>query len=379
MQNMLDTREGERMKGKLTNGYVLVLAAACMWGSVGIFVKAISAMAVSSQSMAALRLLFGALILAPVLFFRGQRVDAIQQTDSSKGALAGFRLSKNTVVPTILLGAVGLALSNFMYYESMRSVGISTASVLLYTSPIFALVLGRILYREGVGTQKLFAVGLNVVGCVLTVTGGDFSSFSFSWYGVMTGVIAGLGGALMAVFSRMTSAENDPLTVTFWAFVAGAVFMGVISFPWIDVRQVLSVRLILLLAAFGTIPTAFAYIVYMTGLACDLETSKVPVVSSAETVVAAAVGIYLYGEAAGAMKLIGICTVLFSIGVMSATFSGRGVSAIVDRVLEALDFNLNLWQRNKHDDLQLLNERLASAGGSSKESDDSWKSWMYVR
>ena len=47
-------------------GYALVLIAALMWGTIGIFVNGISAMGVSSQSMAAFRLLTGAIMMAPV-------------------------------------------------------------------------------------------------------------------------------------------------------------------------------------------------------------------------------------------------------------------------------------------------------------------------
>ena len=54
-------------------GYVLVLIAALMWGTIGIYVNGISAMGITSQSMAAFRLLVGALILAPVLAFMGCR------------------------------------------------------------------------------------------------------------------------------------------------------------------------------------------------------------------------------------------------------------------------------------------------------------------
>ena len=46
-----NTEEAALKKSNL--GYVLVLIAALMWGSIGIFVNGISAMGVSSQSMAA--------------------------------------------------------------------------------------------------------------------------------------------------------------------------------------------------------------------------------------------------------------------------------------------------------------------------------------
>ena len=43
----------------------------------------------------------------------------------------------------------------------------STASVLLYTSPVFGVMLGRVLYREDVTPNKLVAIVFNIVGCVL--------------------------------------------------------------------------------------------------------------------------------------------------------------------------------------------------------------------
>ena len=178
-------------------GYVLVLIAALMWGSIGIFVNGISALGVSSQSMAAFRLLVGCrLILAPVLAFMGCRPGEGLVTERPQGPLALFKASPKELVPCALVGIVGLAAANTCYYECMGEVGMSTASVLLYTSPVFGVVLGRVLYREDVTPNKLVAIVFNIVGCVLAVTSGDLSGFHFSAWGVASGVIAGLCGAL---------------------------------------------------------------------------------------------------------------------------------------------------------------------------------------
>lgn len=366
------------MKGNATRGYAMVFAAACLWGAIGIFVNAATAMGLASQSTAALRLLFGAIVLAPILILRRGRGSSAHGQGQSAAISSAFHLGKKAFVPTALVGTVGLALANFLYYESIGSVGISTASVLLYTSPIFATALGRVLYKEEICAQKLVAVGMNFTGCILTVTNGGFLAFEFSWYGVLAGVGAALGGALLAIFSSKASAEEDPLAVTFWAFVVGAVFMGAVSFPWNDVRQAMSLQLILLFGAFGTISTALAYILYMTGLAHGLEASKVPVVASAETAVAAVVGIALYGEQAGAIKVLGIYMVLASILVMNMTPRRQARSAIGGYARESFGFSSSGWQRKKEDELRLLRERLASAGGVSQDQ-DSWKSWLYVR
>ena len=49
----------------------------------------------------------------------------------------------------------------------------------------------------------------------------------------------------------------------------------------------------------------------------DLETSKVPVVCSVETIVASVTGVFLFNENLGGMKLLGIALVLCSIAVMN--------------------------------------------------------------
>ena len=134
-------------------GYVLVLIAALMWGTIGIFVNGISALGVSSQSMAAFRLLSGAVLMAPVLAFIGCQGGA--REGKASGPMVLFKASPKELVPCALVGIVGLAVANTCYYECMGEVGMSTASVLLYTSPVFGVVLGRVLYREDVTPNKL--------------------------------------------------------------------------------------------------------------------------------------------------------------------------------------------------------------------------------
>lgn len=354
-------------------GYVLVLIAALMWGTIGIFVNGISAMGVSSQSMAAFRLLTGAIMMAPVLAFMGCRSNACEGRTATPRAL--FKASPKELVPCALVGIVGLAVANTCYYECMREVGMSTASVLLYTSPVFGVALGRVLYREDVTLNKLIAIVFNVLGCVLAVTSGDLSGFHFSVWGVASGVIAGLCGALLAVFSRMATKTLHPLAVTFWGFVFGGAVMAVITAPWVDMAAAMSAQLILLFVGFGLVPTTLAYICYMQGLSMDLETSKVPVVASFETVATVLVGIGVYAESAGAIKVLGIVLVLMSILIMNTDFSKLRNSAIVKRIVESMTFKPNAWWTEKSQDMDLFRERT----GIALEPTVQESPWYFVR
>ena len=354
-------------------GYALVLIAALMWGTIGIFVNGISAMGVSSQSMAAFRLLTGAVMMAPVLAFMGCRSNSCEGRAHTPWSL--FKASPGELVPCALVGIVGLGIANTCYYECMREVGMSTASVLLYTSPVFGVALGRVLYREDVTPNKLVAIVCNVLGCVLAVTSGDLSGFQFSVWGVASGVVAGLCGALLAVFSRMATKTLHPLAVTFWGFVFGGCFMAVLSAPWTDMAAAMSAQLMLLFVGFGLVPTALAYIFYMQGLSMGLETSKVPVVASFETVATVLVGIGIYAEPAGAAKILGIVLVLASIVIMNTDFAKLRNSAFAGHVVESMTFKPHTWWTEKSQDMDLFRERT----GIALEPTVQESPWYFVR
>ena len=347
-------------------GYVLVLIAALMWGSIGIFVNGISAMGVTSQSMAAFRLLSGAVLMAPVLAFMGCQGGA--REGKASGPLALFKASPKELVPCALLGIIGLATANTLYYECMGEVGMSTASVLLYTSPVFGVMLGRVLYREDVTPNKLVAIAFNIGGCVL-------SGFHFSVWGVTSGVIAGFCGASLAVFSRIATKTVHPLAVTFWGLVFGGAVMAAIAAPWPDVAAAMSPQLLLLFLGFGLIPTAVAYVLYMQGLSRGLETSKVPVVMSFETVVTVLLGIGVYAEPAGTIKVLGIVLVLASIVIMNTDFSKLRNSVFVDHVIESMTFKPNAWWTEKSQDMDLFRERT----GITLEPTVQESPWYFVR
>ncbi len=180
---------------------------------------------------------------------------------------------------------------------------------------------------------------------------------------------------LLAVFSRMATKTLHPLAVTFWGFVFGGCFMAVLSAPWSDVAAAMSPQLILLFAGFGFIPTALAYIFYMQGLSMDLETSKVPVVASFETVATVLVGIGIYAESAGAIKVLGIVLVLASILIMNTDFSKLRNSVFVGHVIESMTFKPNAWWTEKSQDMDLFRERT----GITLEPTVQESPWYFVR
>lgn len=348
----------------------MVLVAGALWGTIGIFVNTLESLGVGTMSTAAFRLLAGAAWMLPILLVMGA-----SGYTGVRDPFALVRVSPRSLLWCVLVGVFGLALANWAYYESMGAVGMSTASVLLYTSPVFGCVLGRVLFHERVTRSKLLAVACNVVGCVSVATGGDLTGVTVDGYGIAMGLIAGLLGALLPIFSGKASSGANPLAATFYGFVAGGVVAGAASYPWADVVRVGSPA-VLVFAGFGLIPTALAYFFYMTGLSRGLEASKVPVVASVETVATVCVGTIVYAEPAGPVKVLGIALVLASIVVMNADLGRLLESPVVawlranpiaGRVVESASFNPGAWN---HEKVREWNELL--------ESSD-WQAWIATR
>lgn len=291
-----------------TKGYIYIFTAGCLWGFIGLFVNLLTACGAESGTTAFIRMFSGMLLMIPLIL--------------SSGGPALFKIDKKGLLICLILGVFGQAAFNYSYTWAIRLVGVATGSVLLYTAPIFVCIMSWIIFKEAMGKQKFIALGINIIGCILTVTGGQFDALTFSVIGVGAGVMAGFLYALVTIMGTLGKNYNS-LTITFYSFSFGALTLALIVNPWQNMADCMSVPFILSSIGYGLVPTVGSYFFYMHGLTADLEISKVPIVASVETVVAAIIGIVLYQESAGLGKILGIALVLASIAVMNLRFTTK--------------------------------------------------------
>lgn len=291
-----------KMRPDQRKGYFMVLIAGCLWGTNGFFVSILGDLGVQSSTVAFLRLAVAAILLALIMLVMGGK--------------KLFKIDKYGLLACLALGIFSQALFNYSYNEAIDHIGVAMACILAYTSPIFVCIMSRLFFKEKIGPVKIIALAVNIIGCILTVTGGNFTSIKFSVYGAGAAVLAGFLFALMTIISTTTTSYH-PLTILFYSFVFGAVTLGVIARPWNAIVQAASLPLLLAVLGYCLIATVGSYFIYLRGLSKKLETSKVPVVTSVETVVATCIGIFVFSEAIGLVKLIGIGLVLASIVIMN--------------------------------------------------------------
>lgn len=230
---------------------VMVILAGCFWGSIGIFVRHLNGLGLGSMEIVESRsAITGLVLLAALALFRR---DLLKIRLKDIWCFAGG-------------GLLSVVCFNFCYFQVIRLSSLSTAVILLYTSPLFVTLFSVLLFREKLSGRKLFCLLLAVCGCALA-----------------SGLASGGGGITLPVL-----------------------LLGLGS-GWEHCG-------FLLLTALVT--TILPFLLYTTGLSF-LENSVAAVLVSIEPAVATVVGVVCFQELPDGMGWLGVALVLTALVLLN--------------------------------------------------------------
>ena len=290
-----------KLKNSERLGYIEVLTGGTLWGFIGVFVLEMSKLGASSGMTSFLRMSFAFAILALITI--------------AKHGINAFKVSRKTLFVCVLLGLICHGIYNVFYNIAVVRTGITTSAVLLNVAPVFTAAASRILFRERITPQKALALAINIIGCVLAVTGGSISLSGLSVAGILFGIGAGFCYSMTAIIGRLAGDMTNAYVMSTYSYLAAAVFIAIFMHPWSGTAM--NAGILIWGFLYALIPTAIAYIFYYNGVQKIKESSKVPVFASTETVAAAIIGIVLYHEQIGIINIIGIILVLLSVVLMN--------------------------------------------------------------
>ena len=284
-----------------TLGYTLILITGTLWGMTGIFTHAIAAMGGSSLTSSFLKTAGAAIVMTlmfPLL---------------SKSHREHLLISRRALGRSLLQGVFTQCLFVIGYLTAIDLLGMAVAAVLLYTSPFYVTILSKILFDEKITGTKLAAIALNLLGCFLTVSGGDLSLTGVSFKGVAAGLFAGLCYSTLPIFSRYSTETDDPKAVTYYATLGGLISITLLTRSWTHTGMQWDLHAFLLTLVFGLVGTAIPYLLYVKGMQLITEVSKAPVFASVENISAAILGVLLFHESMNLWKALGILLVFASV------------------------------------------------------------------
>ena len=194
-------------------GPILIIIAACFWGSMGIFVRGLSSFGFSPIQIVAIRLTLAALMFCGLLLVKDR---------------SGFKIQRRDIPLFMGLGFGSILFFTICYFSAITIMPLSTAAILLYTSPIWIVLMSAVFFREKITSIKLVALVLAFAGCVL-VSG--ISGEGISPKGLLFGLGSGIGYGLYSILGTVALRRYSPYTVTAYTFVLAAVGSWFISNP----------------------------------------------------------------------------------------------------------------------------------------------------
>ena len=220
-------------------------------------------------------------------------------------------------------GLASVVFFTVCYYTTISLTSLSVAVVLLYTSPVFVLVLSRLLFGERITWHKVLAVILAVVGCAFA-SGIVSGTPQLSPHGLLIGIGSGFGYALYSIFSRYALMRGyKPLTISTWTFIFAS--LGCLPFANpVSTVTVLAAQAQLLWPVLGLalVATVVPFALYTIGLQY-VENGRASVIVSVEIVMAAFIGFLVFGESLAWFNALGIAMVIGAVALIGLTSQSR--------------------------------------------------------
>ena len=283
---------------------VFVLSAGTLWGLMGIFVRKLSTYGFSSLQIACLRILFGAVLFLVITGCYRRELLKIKLRD------VGLFLG---------MGLLSLLLFTVCYFTTISQASLSVAAILLYTSPIWVMLMSAVCFREKITRRKLLCAAMAFGGCVLV--SGIGSAASLSPMVIVTGLLSAVGYGLYSIFGTFALRKYQPLTVTTYAFLFGAAGALLLCNPAQIARVICESgqpgRLVLLITVTAFVTAVLPYLLSTVGLS-RMRARAAAIIASIEPVVATTAGALVFGEALTVPAFAGIALVLGAIVVLNA-------------------------------------------------------------
>ena len=135
---------------QFSSGNILVIAATVLWGLDNNISKIITRHMHISRLVQLKSLIGGSISLLVVLLMG-----------------IPFNVQQTQIIPIVLVGVFGFAISLYLYLHSIKRLGVVKASSLLSLSAVFGLIFAALLLHEPIDIYQVIAVIIMVTGVYL--------------------------------------------------------------------------------------------------------------------------------------------------------------------------------------------------------------------
>ena len=308
-------------------GYLYIGSATFLWGIAATMGRAVftgrlnvlgqALQPIDPLILAQSRTTFSFLVLLPILL--------------GKRGARSLKLPASDFGRCFLLGTVGVAASNYLYYLAIQKTNVATAIILQYTAPMWVL-----LYMVARGLQRptlkrVSAVGLGVVGSTLAIGVLDAGGLRLDPLGVAAAMLAAFSFSFYNVAGHRVLARYDRWTVLLYTTMSAALFWIVVNPPWKIAAAHYGERQWLFLVVFSLVSVMAPFALYFAGLQ-HLEPTRAIVASCMEPVFSIVIAAIVLGELMRPVQTVGILIVLAAIVVVQLPEKDEAEELVVEPI-----------------------------------------------
>lgn len=236
-----------------TKGVVIALIGTTFWATTGIFIDYL----LVNYPIGPLTLAFWRDLFVGVTLLMGLRVWQPR----------ALRIGRRDIPFFMGYGFVGLAVFNACWTLSVQLNGAAVATVLAYSSPAFTVLLAGLVLRETITRQKLSAVAISLVGCVLVVEAHRPEVWQVNLIGILVGLGTGLLFALFSLVGKWSAKRfSSSWTVMAYGFLFAALGLLLTQSPQTAFSLGIQWDGWLILAILALGPTILGYGLYTLSL-----------------------------------------------------------------------------------------------------------------
>jgi drug/metabolite transporter (DMT)-like permease len=273
---------------------MLAAAAAVMWGVSGAVAKYLFRRHIRPDDLLVFRTLIASVILIVWLGLKSPRLLKVRRAD---------------LLSLVLIGSVGLALNQGLYYLSLTMVSLGYSLLLQYLAPVHLMVYGVLSKTERMTGGKMAAAFTAICGCALMVLGQEGGFARISAAGTLFAFGSGVCFAFYTAYGKQVLRSYDPRTMITYAFLTSAAIWLTIRPPWKIDWAGIDLSMWVFFIYLAGVATILPFALYSASLRY-LEASRSSLTSMLEPVVAASVAWLWLDEKMELMQIAGAAAVL---------------------------------------------------------------------
>jgi drug/metabolite transporter (DMT)-like permease len=229
-----------------------------------------------------------------------------------------FRIELRDIWKFAMLGVIGVAITNYTYYYTVKEASVATAILVQYTAPVW-IVLYSVLFLKKERFDRVTIVSLVValVGCYFAVTSGSMQSINLKGWAIITGPMSAFTFAYQVIGTKQLIKRYSIWTLLLYMFGFSAIFWLCVNPPWNVIAKHYNYSDWGILWVFAIVSILIPQMAFASGLK-HLDASTAGIISVMEPVIAIVAAFLILGESLSVIQMFGGLMVLFAVGLLQA-------------------------------------------------------------